>query len=118
MAMMWSCWEPPWKVRPARETLAFVKGISRANDKVAILFRTYFLWKGTTFGTLGRQLGSKGYKCILKVSTKKVVSGQTDFSDAVKKVNKTLEHIRFVNWFSSRSIRSKKLGLEYSCFQK
>jgi flavodoxin len=94
--------------RPARETLAFVKDIPQAHDKKAILFCTFAIWRGTTFRTLSRLLGKKGYECILKVSKRKVTPGQTDFSEVAEKVKKALDHALFVNWFSSRSGRSKK----------
>jgi hypothetical protein len=94
--------------RPAKETLAFVNGIPQTNGKKAVLFCTCALWNGSTFGTLSRLLRKKGYECILKVSKRKVIPGQTDFSEVAEKVEKALEHTQFVNWFSSRSERSKK----------
>ena len=74
--------------RPAKETMTFVKNIPQTQGKKAILFCTYALWRGVTFRSLSRQLSDKGYECILKVSKKKVIPGQTDFSDIADKSRK------------------------------
>ena len=77
--------------RPAKETRAFAKDLPPTDGKKAILFCTYALWKGFTFRSLSAQLGKKGYECILRVSKKKVVPGQTDFSDVAGEVKQVLE---------------------------
>ena len=80
--------------RPAKETMAFIKKIPQTREKKVILFCTYALWKGATFGSLSRQLKDKGYECILKVSKKKVIPGKTDFSDVVDQIKRTLENCK------------------------
>ena len=80
--------------RPAKETMAFIKNIPQTQEKKAILFCTYALWKGITFSSLSRQLKNKGYECILKISKKKVIPGQTDFSDVVDQIKRTLENCK------------------------
>ena len=77
--------------RPAKETTAFLENIPQTQAKKAVLFCTYALWKGVTFRSLSKQLSNKGYECILKVSKKKVVPGQTDFSDVANQIKETLE---------------------------
>jgi flavodoxin len=77
--------------RPARETVTFAKALPTTDGRKAILFCTYALWKGSTFRSLSALLGKKGYECILKVSKKRVVPGQTDFSDVAGEVKRVLE---------------------------
>jgi len=77
--------------RPAKETTAFIENIPQTQAKKAVLFCTYALWKGVTFRSLSKQLSDKGYECILKVSKKKVIPGQTDFSDVANQIKETLE---------------------------
>jgi hypothetical protein len=94
--------------QPAKEMLAFVNLIPKTKGKKAILFCTYTLWKGITFGILSRHVRRKGYECVLRISKKKVVPGQTDFSDVAEKVAKALDHTRFANWFSTRRDHPRK----------
>jgi len=71
--------------RPAKETVAF-------EGKNAILFCTYALWKGRTFGVLKKELSSKGYEPILDVSKKGMKPDQpAEFSDSLNKIQKALE---------------------------
>ena len=56
--------------KPAKETVAFVERLPKAEDKKAILFCTCRLWKGSTFSVLKKELASKGYDTILNVSKK------------------------------------------------
>ena len=78
--------------RPAKETVEFVERLPKTEGKKAILFCTYALWKGRTFGVLKKELSSKGYKTILDVSTKGMKPDQpANFSDSINKIQKALE---------------------------
>jgi len=77
--------------RPAKEVKAFVENLPKTESKKAILFCTYVLWKGRTFGALKKALGKKGYKTILEVSKKGMKPDQpADFSESIMKITKTL----------------------------
>jgi flavodoxin len=55
---------------PAKEAKAFVEKLPRTEDKKAILFCTYALWRGKTFGVLKKVLANKGIKQFLKFRKK------------------------------------------------
>jgi flavodoxin len=77
--------------RPAKETVAFVERLPKAEDKKAILFCTHKLWKGSTFKILEKELTRKGYKVILSVSMKGMEPDQpADFTDELNKIQKAL----------------------------
>jgi flavodoxin len=77
--------------RPAKETVAFVERLPKAEDKKAILFCTHKLWKGSTFKILEKELSSKGYKVILSVSKKGLQPDQpADFTKELNKIQKAL----------------------------
>jgi flavodoxin len=77
--------------RPAKETVAFLELLPKAEDKKAILFCTHKLWKGSTFKVLEKELASKGYKVILSVSKKGMEPDQpADFTDELNKIQKAL----------------------------
>jgi flavodoxin len=78
--------------RPAKETVEFVERLPKTSGKKSILFCTYALWKGRTFGILKTELSHKGYETILDVSTKGMKPDlPTDFSESLNKIQKTLE---------------------------
>jgi flavodoxin len=78
--------------RPAKETLAFVERLPKAEGKKAILFCTHALWKGSTFKILQRELSNKGYETILSVSKKGMKPDKpADFSDALGEIRKVIE---------------------------
>ena len=77
--------------RPAKETVAFVERLPKAEDKKAILFCTCRLWKGSTFNVLKKQLASKGYDTVLSVSKKIKPDEPADFSDVLGEMKKVLE---------------------------
>ena len=59
-----------------------------------MVFCTYRLWKGGTFGKLKKELKKKGYNMILCVGVKAKEFRKEDFTDAVKKIEKSLkEHV-------------------------
>ena len=77
---------------PAKETKAFVESLPKNEGKKAILFCTYALWKGRTFGVLKKLLANKGYQTILDVSKKGMKPDQpAEFSDSINKILKVLE---------------------------
>jgi len=61
------------------------------NGKRAILFCTYRLWKGRTFGKLKKELEKKGYSTILCVSAKGKEFTKEVFSDAIGKIAEALK---------------------------
>jgi flavodoxin len=78
--------------RPAKETMTFVERLPKTVGKKSILFCTYALWKGRTFGVLKKELSSKGYKTIIEVSKKGIKPNQpTEFSESISKIQKKLE---------------------------
>jgi len=77
---------------PAKETKAFVERLPKTEGKKAILFCTYALWKGRTFGVLRKVLANKGYETIFDVSKKGMKTDQpAEFSDSINKILKALE---------------------------
>ncbi len=78
--------------RPAKEALAFIERLPKAEGKKAILFCTHIFWKGRTFKILAKELSSKGYDTILSVSKKGIKQDKpADFSDSIDKIKKALE---------------------------
>ena len=77
--------------KPAKETVAFVERLPKAEDKKAIVFCTCRLWKGSTFDVLRKQLASKGYDTMLNVSKKMKPDKPADFSDILSEIKKALE---------------------------
>jgi flavodoxin len=78
--------------RPAKETMEFVKRLLKTEGKKSILFCTYALWKGRTFGILKKELSRKGYETIFDVSTKGMKPDlPVGFSDSLNKIQKALE---------------------------
>ena len=76
---------------PAKEVKAFVENLPKTESKKAIMFCTYVLLKGRTFGVLKKALAKKGYKTILEVSKKGMKPDQpADFSESLKKITETL----------------------------
>jgi len=79
---------------PTKECLAFVKRLPETENRKAVVFCTYRLWKGGTFGKLKKELKKKGYNTILCVGVKAKEFRKEDFTDAVKKIEKSLkEHV-------------------------
>ena len=82
---------PVHAFRPSKECSAFVDRLPEGNDKRAVLFCTYRLWKGSVFGKLKKELKKKGYGTILCVSAKGKEFSKEDFSDAVAKIAEALK---------------------------
>jgi len=76
---------------PAKGALAFVERLPEGKGKKTILFCTYRLWKGRTFGKLKKELKKKGYSTILCVSAKGLKFSKETFSDAICKIAETLK---------------------------
>ena len=76
---------------PSKESLAFVESLPEGNGKKAILFCTYRLWKGRTFGKLEKELKKKSYIIACSVSAKGRELHAEDFSDAVCKIARAIE---------------------------
>jgi flavodoxin len=77
--------------KPAKEIGDFIEKMPKTEKKKAIVFCTYVLWKAGTLNSLASKLAKKGYKTILKISKKKVLPGQTDFSNNLDQIKKTIE---------------------------
>jgi len=78
--------------RPAKETMAFVERLPKTEGKKAMLFCTYALWKGRTFGVLKKELSSKGYETIVDFSKKGMKPDQpAEFSESISKILEKLE---------------------------
>ena len=76
---------------PSKESLAFVERLPEGDDKKAILFCTYRLWKGRTFGKLKGEMKKKGYNTILTVSTKGKEFTDKTFSEAIGKIKEKMK---------------------------
>lgn len=76
---------------PTKECMAFIKRLPKTKDKKSILFCTYKIWRGFTFGRLSKELAKKGYKTVLSVSKKGLEPNSTaEFSDVLSKIKKFL----------------------------
>lgn len=76
---------------PAKETTAFLERLPKTEGKKAIIFCTYALWKGRTFGSLKKKLSSKGYETILSTSKKMKKDTPPDFSESINQIKQVLE---------------------------
>jgi flavodoxin len=76
--------------RPAKETLAFVEQLPKAEGKKAILFCTYALAKGSTLKILEQELASKGYNIVLSISKRGIRPNKTDLSETITEIEKAL----------------------------
>jgi flavodoxin len=76
---------------PSTESLAFVERLPEGDGKRAVLFCTYRLWKGRTFGKLKGEMKKKGYNTILTVSAKGKEFTDETFSDAIDKIKEALK---------------------------
>jgi flavodoxin len=80
---------------PAKETKAFIEGMSKGEGKKAILFCTYRIFgNNRTMKAMEKALSAKGYTTILSVSKKGMKPDQEpDFSEIISEVKKTLEKL-------------------------
>jgi flavodoxin len=76
--------------RPAKETLAFVEQLPKAEGKKVILFCTYALAKGSTLKILEQELASKGYNIVLSISKRGIRPNKTDLSETITEIEKAL----------------------------
>jgi flavodoxin len=81
---------------PAKETLAFIEGMPKAEGKKAILFCTCRLFGNSrTMNAMEKLLSAKGYETVLKVSKKGMKPDkEADFSEILSEVKKALEKQR------------------------
>ena len=77
---------------PAKETLAFVERLPKAEGKKAILFCTYRLFgNARTLKNIEKKLTDKGYQTVLKVSKKGMKPEQSaDFSEVLAEIKKIM----------------------------
>jgi flavodoxin len=75
---------------PSKESIEFIQQLPEGKGKKAILFCTYRLWKGRTFGKLKKEMKSKGYNIVLCVSVKGKEFSTESFSDATAEIAETL----------------------------
>jgi flavodoxin len=76
---------------PAKETTAFLDRLAQTEGKKAMIFCTYALWKGRTFGSLKKKLSNKGYETILSTSKKMKKDTPPDFSESINQIKQKLE---------------------------
>ena len=76
---------------PSKEIMSFVECLPEANNKQSILFCTYRIWKGNTFGKLKKELKNKGYNTVLCVSAKGKEFSKKDFAESTAKIAKALK---------------------------
>jgi flavodoxin len=76
---------------PSKESLSFVESLPESGNKKAILFCTYRLWKGNTFGKLNKALKKKGYSTVLCVSAKGKEFSKEMFSNPTSKIAEVLK---------------------------
>jgi flavodoxin len=76
---------------PSKEILAFIEELLNGDDKQAILFCTYRIWTGKTFGKLKKEMKKKGYNTLLCASVKGKEFTEEDFADAIAKITKKLK---------------------------
>jgi flavodoxin len=76
---------------PSKESLSFVESLPEGNSKKAILFCTYRLWKGNTFGKLKKALKKKDYNTVLCVSAKGKEFNKEIFLNPTAKIAKVLK---------------------------
>jgi len=76
---------------PSKGALAFVERLPEGKGKKTILFCTYRLWKGRTFGRLKKELNKKGYSTILCVSAKGREFSKETFSNSIGKIAEALK---------------------------
>jgi flavodoxin len=72
--------------RPSKEIIAFVKKIPFVENKKAIVFCTYALWKARSLKSLGKNLKNKGYDIIGSVSKRGAVPNKTDYSEIISEI--------------------------------
>jgi flavodoxin len=77
---------------PAKETKAFIESMNRVEGKKAILFCTYRMFGNErTMKAMEKELKTKGYETVLKVSKKGMKPDkEADFSDVVAEVKKAV----------------------------
>ena len=76
---------------PSKESLSFIESLPDGNGKRTILFCTYRLWKGRTFGRLKKEMEKKGYSTILCVSAKGREFSKETFSNSIGKIAEALK---------------------------
>jgi len=76
---------------PSKGALAFVERLPEGKGKKTILFCTYRLWKGRTFGRLKKEMEKKGYSTILCVSAKGREFSKETFSNSIGKIAEALK---------------------------
>ena len=82
---------PVMGLRPTPEVRSFVKRLPEGAGKKTILFCTYAIKQGGTLKALEKELATKGYINILKVSKRGVKPSKADFSDVLDEINKAVE---------------------------
>jgi flavodoxin len=77
---------------PAKEALAFVQGLPKAEGKKVVLFCTHrFFGNKRTLNALQKMLDSKGYKTVLGVTKKGMKPDKpAEFSQALKEIKEAL----------------------------
>ena len=77
---------PVMGLRPTPEVQAFVKRLPEVMGKKTILFCTYAIRQGGTLKSLEKELETKGYVNILKVSKRGLKLGKADFTEILDEI--------------------------------
>jgi len=81
---------PVMGLRPTPEVQSFVKRLPEGGGKKTILFCTYAIKQGGTLKVLEKELTTKGYINILKVSKRGVKPSKADFTEVLDEIGKAV----------------------------
>jgi hypothetical protein len=81
---------PVMGLRPTPEVQSFVKRLPEGSGKKTILFCTYAIKQGGTLKVLEKELVTKGYSNILKVSKRGVKPSKADFTEVLHEIEKAV----------------------------
>ena len=79
-------------LRPAKEILNFIEKMPETEGKKTIVFCTYALWKRNTLKIMANKLAKKGYDTILSISKKGIKQNETDLSDILDQITKSIKN--------------------------
>jgi flavodoxin len=77
--------------KPAPELSVFMNHMLQGEEKKAILFCTYAVFKGGTLKAMEKALAEKGYKTILTIAKKGIKPSKAEFADALNEITTVLE---------------------------
>jgi flavodoxin len=79
---------------PAKEVMAFIKNLNKVEGKKAILFCTYRIFGNKrTLKAMEKELSTKGYTSVYKLSKKMKANKEADFSEVLRETERVLADI-------------------------